>query len=159
MNTGTILANVYFVNASAETYTVNILSNSELIWGCSNLVIWQLTYWASNFGDVMDLEIKFNNWVSSNIEPIENGHQVWLFLHKFDLKHHELIDKLGDLKCNVGGNRSPRRKPTLSERVASLAHEEWVWPGIEPTTSEVAGADIYFEHRSYTTAPLWQWQP
>jgi hypothetical protein len=43
--------------------------------------------------------------------------------------------------CNVGGNRSPRRKPTLSE--------EWVWPGIKPTTSEVTGADVNFEHRSY----------
>jgi hypothetical protein len=57
----------------------------------------------------------------------------------------------------VGGNRSPRRKPT------TLSHEEWVWPGIEPTTSEVTGADVNFEHRSYHSA-LWQphcalWQP
>jgi hypothetical protein len=38
----------------------------------------------------------------------------------------------------------------------SLSPEEWVWLGIEPTTSEVTGADVNFEHRSNTTAPLWQ---
>jgi hypothetical protein len=44
---------------------------------------------------------------------------------------------------HVGGNRSPRRKPTLSERESpTLSHEEWVWPGIELTTSEVTGADV-----------------
>jgi hypothetical protein len=55
----------------------------------------------------------------------------------------------------VGGNRSPWRKPTLSERESpTLSHEELVGPGIEPTTSEVTGADVNFEHRSYHCATL-----
>jgi hypothetical protein len=50
---------------------------------------------------------------------------------------------------NVGGNRSPgccQSRP--------LSDEEWVWLGIEPTTSEVTGADVSFEHRSYHCATL-----
>jgi hypothetical protein len=47
-----------------------------------------------------------------------------------------------------GGNlRCQRESPSLS-------HEEWVWPGIEPTTSEVTGADVNFEHQSYHCATL-----
>jgi hypothetical protein len=48
--------------------------------------------------------------------------------------------------CNVGGNRSHRRKPTLSERVALSI--------IEPTTSEETGTDVNFEYRSYHCATL-----
>jgi hypothetical protein len=36
----------------------------------------------------------------------------------------------------------------------SLSHVEWVRPGIEPTTTEVTGTDINFEHRSYHCATL-----
>jgi hypothetical protein len=64
---------------------------------------------------------------------------------------HRRIRGNSDLQCNVGGNWSPWWKPKLS---SSLSDEEWVWPGIEPTTSVVIGADVNFEHQSYHCATL-----
>jgi hypothetical protein len=34
----------------------------------------------------------------------------------------------------VGGNRSPGGNLRCQRESPSLPHEEWVWPGIEPTT-------------------------
>jgi hypothetical protein len=36
----------------------------------------------------------------------------------------------------------------------SLSHEEWIWPGIEPTTSEVTAALMLISNIDLTTAPL-----
>jgi hypothetical protein len=54
----------------------------------------------------------------------------------------------------VGGNRSPGGNLHCQRESPTLSHEEWVWPRIEPTTSEVTGADVNFEHRSYHCATL-----
>jgi hypothetical protein len=59
---------VYFVNASAETYIVNSIKFPSSF---DDVVKGNLHKWASNFGEVMDLEIKFNNWMRSNSEPLE----------------------------------------------------------------------------------------
>jgi hypothetical protein len=59
------------------------------------------------------------------------------------------MDNIGRFVMYVGGNRSPGGNLRCQRESPSLSHEEWVWPGIEPTNSEVTGADL-------TTAPLWQ---
>jgi hypothetical protein len=44
----------------------------------------------------------------------------------------------------VGGNRNPGGDLRCQRESPTLSHEEWVCPGIEPTTSEVTGADVKF---------------
>jgi hypothetical protein len=48
----------------------------------------------------------------------------------------------------VGGSRSPGGNLRCQRESPSLSHEECV-PGFEPTTSEVTGTGVNFEHRSY----------
>jgi hypothetical protein len=52
----------------------------------------------------------------------------------------------------VGGNRSPGGNLRCQRESPTLSHEEV--GSIEPTTSEVTGADVNFEHRSYHCATL-----
>jgi hypothetical protein len=58
------------------------------------------------------------------------------------LTRNQTHDLRGDRRCQ-------RESPSLS-------HEEWVWLGIEPTTSELTGADVNFEHRSLPLRHSWQ---
>jgi hypothetical protein len=67
------------------------------------------------------------------------------------------IDNIGRFAMYVGGNRSPEGNLRCQRESPTLSHEEWVWPGIEPTTSEVTGADMMLiSNIDLTTEPLWQ---
>jgi hypothetical protein len=53
----------------------------------------------------------------------------------------------------VGGNRSPPEETYAVNESRSLYHMRNEFDrGIEPTSSEVTGTDVNFEHRSYHCA-------
>jgi hypothetical protein len=78
--------------------------------------------------------------------------KYWIESWASQLGHHSSIDNIGQFVMYVGGSRSPGGNLRCQRESPSLSHEEWVWPGSEPTTSVVTGADVNFEHRSYHCA-------